>query len=223
VDLADGYYRIPLSATTALSLAVVIPNDLAGPPLIAIPLTLPMGWAHSPPFFCSFTETVTDIVNATTPDNFTTHHLLAASQDHQLPQPAHFTDAAIALGTHRLPPIAFTDVYIDDFMIVAQRPRHITTLNKLLHTIDTVFHDHPDLPRGPVISHSKLTKGDMAFSTQKQLLGWLVDTQALTIALPPHRLENMTTLLNTMLAQRRTSTRKWKQLLGTLRSTTPAL
>jgi hypothetical protein len=63
----------------------------------------------------------------------------------------------------------------------------------------------------------------MAFSTQKQLLGWLVDTQALTIALPPHRLENMTTLLNTMLAQRRTSTRKWKQLLGTLRSTTPAL
>jgi hypothetical protein len=55
IDLADGYYRVPLSPTAALHLAILIPSDIPGdPPLVAIPLTLPMGLGHSPPFFCSF-------------------------------------------------------------------------------------------------------------------------------------------------------------------------
>jgi hypothetical protein len=51
VDLADGYYRVPISATASQQLAVLIPNDAPSPspPLVAFPLTLPMGWAHSPP------------------------------------------------------------------------------------------------------------------------------------------------------------------------------
>jgi hypothetical protein len=63
LDLADGYYRIPLSAEAALELAVVLPPDLTPEPLIGIPLTLPMGWRHSPPYFCSFTETCADLSN----------------------------------------------------------------------------------------------------------------------------------------------------------------
>jgi hypothetical protein len=52
IDLADGYYRVPLAPTTALNLAVTIPPDPAYPhiPLVAIPLSLPMGWSESPPF-----------------------------------------------------------------------------------------------------------------------------------------------------------------------------
>jgi hypothetical protein len=76
-NLGDGYYRVPLAPHVALQLAVVIPNDIAtAPPLIAIPLTLPMGWAQSPPFFCAFTETITDMVNHRLLPCPTTHPLL---------------------------------------------------------------------------------------------------------------------------------------------------
>ncbi len=64
INLADGYYRIPSAPSTALSLAVVIPSDAPSTePLVAIPLTLPMGWSQSLPYFCAFTETVADLTN----------------------------------------------------------------------------------------------------------------------------------------------------------------
>jgi hypothetical protein len=49
IDLADGHYRVPLSSTAALQLRVVLPTDYDSENLIALPLSLPMGWNHSPP------------------------------------------------------------------------------------------------------------------------------------------------------------------------------
>jgi hypothetical protein len=63
IDMADGYYRIPLSADASLQLAVCLPSDNSGTPLLGIPLSLPMGWNLSPPYFCSFTETCADLTN----------------------------------------------------------------------------------------------------------------------------------------------------------------
>jgi hypothetical protein len=40
IDLADGYYCVPLAVDAALHLAVIIPTDVP-----------PMGWGHSPPSF----------------------------------------------------------------------------------------------------------------------------------------------------------------------------
>jgi hypothetical protein len=93
LDLADGYYQVPLSPVAALQLAVVIPNDLPGPDLVAIPLTLPMGWSHSPPYFCAYTETIADIANASPGDSYPIHPLLNASQTSSTllpPGPNHF-------------------------------------------------------------------------------------------------------------------------------------
>ena len=63
-DLSDGYYRIPLSPEAALELAVIIPGTSPSTSLIAVPLSLPMGWAQSPPYFCAYTETAADLINA---------------------------------------------------------------------------------------------------------------------------------------------------------------
>jgi hypothetical protein len=66
-DLSDGYYRVPLNPQAALELAVVLPplaDKSKNAPLIGIPLVLPMGWKYSPPFFCAYTESATDITNA---------------------------------------------------------------------------------------------------------------------------------------------------------------
>lgn len=66
IDLADGYYRVPLSPTATLQLTVILPADDSSDHLIGIPLSLPMGWGQSPPFFCAFTETGADLANAHT-------------------------------------------------------------------------------------------------------------------------------------------------------------
>ena len=53
LDLADGFYRVPLSQAAIPALGVLLP----GPDkLVALPLVLPMGWSESPPFFCAVTR-----------------------------------------------------------------------------------------------------------------------------------------------------------------------
>jgi hypothetical protein len=92
IDLADGYYCAPLLPAVTLGLVVFIPSDIPHNPLplIAIPLMLPMGWSHSPPFFCAFTEMVTDTANTTIEthaDNYhQPHPTLQLKQTHPLPQ-----------------------------------------------------------------------------------------------------------------------------------------
>jgi len=63
IDISDGFYRIPLDGNTAPNLAIILPALPGEPPLVAIPLSLPMGWVESPPLFCAFTETIADLSN----------------------------------------------------------------------------------------------------------------------------------------------------------------
>jgi hypothetical protein len=63
IDISDGFYRIWLEVDKALALAVVLPQYNDELPLMAIPLTLPMGWVESPPTFCTAMETIADLVN----------------------------------------------------------------------------------------------------------------------------------------------------------------
>ena len=63
VDLSDGFYRVGLSPNDAPKLAMHFPTPRHHPRLVAIPLTLPMGWKNSPPIFSAVTETIADVAN----------------------------------------------------------------------------------------------------------------------------------------------------------------
>jgi hypothetical protein len=184
-----------------------------------------MGWAQSPPFFCAFTETIADVTNSTstpTPSTYLPHPLLAPSKTSDSPTSTAFHPTATVLGSPNAPPLAYTDVYVDNFITLAQRHHHLSTLSALLHTIDAVFPNPPNTVHQPVISAKKMAQGDMSFSTQKRILGWDVDMHSMTLHLPPHRLQNLCQLILPLLHQHRTSAKNWRQLLGVLRSTTPA-
>jgi hypothetical protein len=226
LDLADGYYRIPLSPHAAQQLAVVLPPDRTQHNLIGIPLSLPMGWAQSPPYFCSFTETCADIANSALRHNTTLvpHPAEGCTQVQLLPAQLH-------LDTSQQPwqavppsqPLSYVDVYIDDFLLAAQRHQITRTMRSALHAISTVFIDNPNAPRRNVISDSKLLKGDASWATKKRILGWDIDTERLTIALPAHRLQRLQIMLEPLLCQSRVSRKKWQVLLGELRSMVPAI
>jgi hypothetical protein len=80
-----------------------------------------------------------------------------------------------------------------------------------------------DPMRHPVISCSKLTKGDAALSTTKWIFGWDIDTHKMILSLPIHRLTALHNLLTHFLAIKRTSRKRWRHLLGILHSTMLAL
>ena len=228
LDLADGYYRIPLSPHAAQHLAVVLPPDSDGQVrqnLIGIPLSLPMGWSQSPPYFCAFTETCADIANSSIAVGkpLPLHPTETQTQLHPVPW------ATVVHNHHPwqpappLLPLAHVDVYIDDFLLANQRGTIDTTLRAALHAISTVFRDDPSSPRRAVVSASKLAKGDATWVTTKQVLGWDINTEELTIHLPEHRLKRLDTLLSPLRYQTRVSRRKWQVLLGELRSMVPVI
>jgi len=231
LDLSDGYYRVRLSPEAALELAVIIPGVPPHQRLVALPLSLPMGWSHSPPYFCAFTESIADVANLhlRTGLPLPPHPLEATSQDHDVPRHPFFTPNIVHPPTPSTSslPLTVADVYIDDFIGLAQGPTSKRTLRAILHAIDSVFRttSHPaDSPnRKQIISESKLATGDGAWSTQKTLLGWFIDSAAGTLSLPEHKVDRLSALIHHFSSLHRTSRRKWQQLLGELRHMATAI
>jgi hypothetical protein len=235
VDISDGFYRVWLRAEDIPKLGVTYPSERPGEHLVAFPLVLPMGWVSSPPYFCAHTETVADVANErimqgakppphrldriadTVMQSESTPGPLAMSQATPVPPPV----TTVQPGRR---PLGRFEVYIDDFCGVAQggakRRRRIRRI--LFDTLDRVFRplepdDHPQ--RSEPASVKKLLKGDGAWATRKHILGWLLDTVASTLELPPHRRERLQELLDEVpLTQKRISVAKWHRVLGELRS-----
>ncbi len=70
----------------------------------------------------------------------------------------------------------------------------------------------------------KMLKGNACWATNKRILGWDLDTVAGTLNLPPHHIERLHELLDTISPpNKRVSVKTWHKLLGELRSMSPAL
>ena len=63
LDLSDGFYRVRPRAEDIPKLGLAFPAGPGEEPLVALPLTLPKGWTESPPYFCSATKTLVDLIN----------------------------------------------------------------------------------------------------------------------------------------------------------------
>jgi hypothetical protein len=149
VDIADGFYRLHLSPEDIPSLGVAFPPAPDGTPLIAFPLTCPMGWVESPPWFSAATETGADLANAllATPYVPAPHRLDATAATSSPPSAPLFkiSDAlpACSISTRhpvlhapvpalptpdltclpRIPrrkPVQYVDIYVDDYIGLVQ-------------------------------------------------------------------------------------------------------
>jgi hypothetical protein len=127
------------------------------------------------------------------------------------------------LHSGRQVPVKQWDVYVDDFGLVQWGPRHHQHVKRdLLSTLDTVFWrlSPSDAPfRQEPASIKKMQKGGAHWATQKDILGWTVDTLQMTIEIPAHRVTRLFDILDSVPShQGRTSVKKWQKLLGELRS-----
>jgi len=241
-DLSDGFYRVGLNADDSPKLGLVFPTRPGEDPLVAIPLVAPMGWKNSPPVFSAATETVADLANAKLrqPTYAAPPHPLddlaeeVAPARTRPPTPPLASSIAVDVPVARDPslptegpPLQYNDIFVDDFISLAQRPFLRRVRRALLHSIDQVFRplDASDGPRRrEPVSLKKLRQGDCSWDTCKTVLGWMLDTVNLTLQLPPHRLERLCEILNSIPRnQKRTTVKKWHALLGELRSMSIAL
>ena len=131
-NVSDGFYRIGLRPEDAPKLGLIFHRGEEEEPMVATPLTLPMGWKNSPPLFCTATETVADLSNE-------------ALRYHQPSKQHQLDDRAEAIDTPPAPPptqehaqltrdpylrrpqaklLAYVEVFVDDFLGLAQGPRH---------------------------------------------------------------------------------------------------
>jgi hypothetical protein len=243
IDISDGFYRVWLAARSAVKLAVVLPSMPGEPPLVAIPLSLPMGWVESPPTFCAVTETVADLANGRMHRRHAPPHRLETFADtlpevvDTVPQPPSSFPPPVSLLS-RLPaplpilpvpslqpltsPLNYTDVYVDDFcnLVQGSRRRRKVVQRHLLHAIDEVFAplDPSSTVHKEPISVKKLLQGDGCWATSKIILGWLLNADRQTLELPTHRFERLCVIFAELRGAKRVSVKTWHKLLGELRS-----
>jgi hypothetical protein len=236
IDIADGFYRIWLNENNILSLAVTLPPLHGDTLLVALPLVLPMGWTESPPYFTTATETVADMANRRLQNRWhPPPHRLDKLADTPPTRPLEASGqldswaatkrpSTIPRRQHHPRPIANVDVFVDDFIGMCQgmKSRRKVVRRIRLHSLDEIFRplqpgDNPH--RKEPASEKKLSQGDGYWDTRKLVLGWIIDTVAMTIELTSHRRDRLKALLDGIPpTQRHVSVRKWQQVLGELRS-----
>mmetsp|Transcript_905 Transcript_905/g.1359 ORF Transcript_905/g.1359 Transcript_905/m.1359 type:complete len:413 (+) Transcript_905:2296-3534(+) len=223
VDISDGYYRIPITPSGALNLAVALPSPRRRP-LLAIPTVLPVGWRDSAPYFCMATESVADYTNVQSPA--------------KCPPVPHFQESSPGAcdkfqSTPTIPPLvplSSSPFGLHGCLPLAQTTPVATNLRRrLLYNINDIFRpnsnddfEHHPLRREP-ISDKKLLQGDAAWATVGIVVGWLLDTCNGTLQLPPHCLDRLALILDEILARPTATCKQWHRLLGELRSMTFAI
>jgi hypothetical protein len=119
-------------------------------------------------------------------------------------------------------PVKAWDVHVDDLtgMVpgIAHYRRHVKRV--LLQSLDQVVR-HLEPSHNPHIqeptSLKKMLKGDATWATRKIILGWQLDTLAMTIQLPAHRVIQLFELLDYFApSQCRTTVVKCQKLFGEL-------
>ena len=124
--------------------------------------------------------------------------------------------------------LSHVEVYLDDFIGITQgRPTERRQMTRhLFRTIHELFcpNNKEYIAREEPISLKKIRKGNAAWSTQKVVLGWAINTVKQVLTLPDDRKTNLLALLDTTPpSASRCSRRRWHKLLVTLRSTVPAI
>ena len=201
-DISDGFYnvfvgplRITLTTLPPLNHPPIVHHRDPGDPC---------GYVTAiGPIFCALTEIVTDLTNCLIQINWRppAHCLddiaaMAPSANHPLSRPGR----PPWIRHHNRGPLGGTNCYVDEFLLLEQggRKRRRRLCRILFYYVDGAFKP-PDAGAGiwkkDPNSLKRLLKSNRALLTTKIVLGWLIDTVAGTIELPPHRLERLHKLL----------------------------
>ena len=218
LDIKDGFWRLVVNPNDAWNFCYAIPNKDRTTPLddtrIVVPNSLQMGWCESPPFFCAASETGRDVIST----------LLNT----QLP-PHPFENQMLPKNFNTLPTTtedltSFTtliEVYVDDYIgcIDTIAREHILRVSRaMLHGIHSIFPPPAQTGHngGDPISEKKLQQLEGQWDHVKEILGWIIDGQKHTIALPPKKVDKVKAALKRIKKKKWVPLKDFQKLAGVL-------
>jgi hypothetical protein len=195
-DVKDGFWRLVCGEGAEYNFAYVMPQPEGEPIRIVIPTSLQMGWVESPGYFCAASETARDVADTyvrTPVGSLDSHKFLHLTQTSAYPNVGDSPPDRLSFLKYYL------GVFVDDFISLAI-PRNQADLDHLasaiLHGIHDVFPPNDMDDNEDPISLKKLLKGDGAWDIVKEILGWVFDGDAKTIALAPDKVEDRLRLVD---------------------------
>jgi hypothetical protein len=221
-----------VKAADVPKLGVLLPEEQGQERLIGFPVVLQMVRKEPPLVFSSATETVNDLANDQIQQGIKQppHRLEIqakscrnATTNKCVEQQETLKYKGAWAHEHWHKPVGKWDVYVDNFTgLVQGNAKHRKRVKyALLRSLDLVFlglNDTDGPHRQEPASVKKLLKGNATWATRKTVLGWVLhghtdDPDSL------HRVERLHTILaGISKTHHRTSTKKWQQVIGELRS-----
>jgi hypothetical protein len=215
IDLSDGFWRMLVQEAEQLNFAYVMPDPPGAQTRIVVPAALQMGWAESPAYFCTATETARDIIQGLVAD--------------EVELPAHCLEeymhpAKSAKRSKSDSPGHGTYVYVDDFIGAAVENKTGTLLGRMtrgiLHGIHSVF--PPTAVTGHIggkdpISLKKLQRGDGQWHHEKELLGFEVNGNTKTVRISHAKSTDIIQEIRRILKKKRVQLKRYRRIVGKLR------
>jgi hypothetical protein len=196
-DYSDAYRRIAHSASAVVQSILIF----AGVAYLALRLTF--GGSPNPPTWCAFSEMVTDLSNEIALCKEWDHTTTRSPAQPSTPIPVELPDCvpfaearsmAVSVPTSVM---ARTDSFIDDLIRVfldtplnREREPHVVPLAIHVTSRPHAGDDEP-VPRRGIVSAPKLVAEGIPMEVQI-VLGWILNTRALLIALPQDKFEAWT-------------------------------
>ena len=173
-DIKDRFWQMNCVEGEEWNFVYVLPQEEGKPTMLVVPTSLQMGWVKSPPYFCSATETVRDIITEYT------KHPVGTLPRHKFEKYTTGNVDYVQLLDQDTANSSFAymvEVYVDDFMslvipVSKDQLRHVATA--VMRVIHDVFPPDCDDGNDP-ISEKKLLQDKGQYSTRKTLLGFNFD------------------------------------------------
>jgi hypothetical protein len=219
-DIDAAYHRCSFSSKTAFESMTIF----AGLLLVALRMTF--GGAPCPSIWGVISETITDIGNALLQNECWIHSELYDPISDKLDSPLSLPDSIPFCRARELsvsvPPNdkGKIDIYIDDSIGVAPDidDAPIRVIRAIPLAIRSVSRPNSDLdvvPRKDIISLKKpCAEGQLC--EVKKVLGWVINTRSLTIALPEHKVVDWIRDIDSILLARQANYNLLETIMGRL-------
>jgi hypothetical protein len=219
-DFKSAYRRITLHGSTAAKCMIMCEN------FALLCLRLTFGGSPCSNEWCIFAELCTDLANDLLHCTEWDPNTLYSPHQQKLPPPTYldnsipFAKAADLDVNIPVDDMGRVDVFIDDGIVIIpdihnNRERGVQAMLLAIHTLCRPLDQNEPIFREDCLSLDKLHE-EGQLSEKLVILGWLVNTRTLTIALPSKKYSIWIDDIKTVLKRKKTSQKVLEKIIGRL-------
>ena len=223
-DVKSAYRRMHMHANTAVKTAVQM--KIHNIVLLLISLRLPFGGSPCPSEFCLFSDMITDAINdlladtSWNPAKLHSEYIKYIPPPNPLPPHIPFAEAKELSVKIEEGDICKADVFVDDIITIGvdvkdHLQRIIAAPCTVMHSVAHNSSTSTSIPRHDLIAEDK-NEAEGAPEELKIVLGWQINSRALTVHLPEHKFKAWSSQLDSFSSRKSSNLKDIQSVLGRL-------